>query len=123
MKEFVMTYKLNLVVIIVSIGFLLYVVRLILKRRLREEYAIIWFSSTFALTIFSFWGRLLDIIAHALGIQYAPALLFIGALFTILIYLLHLSIKVSKLQEQAKNLTQEIALLKEKIQTEQKQNN
>ncbi len=115
MKEFVLTYKLNLVVIAVSIGFLLYVIRLILKRRLREEYAIIWFSSTFVLVILSFWSRLLDTVAHALGIQYAPALLFIGALFTILIYLLHLSIKVSKLQEQTKNLTQEIALLKEKI--------
>lgn len=120
MKEFVLTYRLNLVVIVVSVGFLLYVIRLIMKRRLREEYAIIWFSSTFALSILSFWGNLLDIIAHALGIQYAPALLFIGALFTILIYLLHLSIKVSKLQEQAKNLTQEIALLKEKLKEDKK---
>lgn len=120
MKEFVLTYKLNLVVIAVSIGFLLYVIRLILKRRLREEYAIIWFSSTFAITLLSFWSDLLDIIAHSLGIQYAPALLFIGAIFTILVYLLHLSIKVSKLQEQTKNLTQEIALLKEKMDAEKK---
>jgi predicted ATP-grasp superfamily ATP-dependent carboligase len=40
---------------------------------------------------------------------------FTGAIFAILIYLLHLSVVVSKLQEQNKTLAQEMALLREEI--------
>jgi hypothetical protein len=113
--DVILPVKIKVIVTLVAIGFLMYVSRLILKRRLKEEYAIIWFVSTFLLALLSFRSDLLDTVAAILGIAFAPNLLFAGVIFIVMIYLLHLSVKLSKQQEQTKNLTQEIALLRQTI--------
>ncbi|RLD43652.1 MAG: DUF2304 domain-containing protein [Bacteroidetes bacterium] len=109
------SYKIQIISIVVSLGFLLYVSRLIIKGKLREEYAIFWVISTILLIIFSFWREGLDIIAKAVGVYLAPNLVFTSAIFAILIYLLHLSIVVSQLHDKNKTLTQDLALFKERI--------
>jgi len=55
-----------------------------------------------------------------LGIYYAPSLIFIGALFAIIIFLVHLSVVNSKQHKQIKDLSQEMALLKEKLESDKK---
>ena len=117
------SYKIQVISIIVSLGFLFYVSRLIIKGKLREEYAIFWVISTVLLIIFSFWREGLDIIAKAVGVYLAPNLVFTSAIFAILIYLLHLSIVVSKLHDKNKVLSQDIALFKERISNLEKLNN
>jgi hypothetical protein len=107
--------KVQLIAIATSILFLLYIGWLIVKGKLREEYAIIWILCTVVLVIFSFWRNGLDVVSHLVGIIAPPNLVFTGAIFAILIYLLHLSVAVSKLQEQNKKLAQDIALMKEKL--------
>ena len=104
--------KIQFIAISVSLLFLLYIVRLIIKGKLREEYSFIWIVCTVVLIVFSFWRNGLEVIANILGVYEAPNLVFTGAIFAILIYLLHLSIVVSKLHSQNKQLAQEIALLK-----------
>ena len=103
---------------IISIGasllFLIYIGWLIVRGKLREEYAIVWIVCTAVLILFSFWRHGLDVVSEALGIAAPPNMVFTGAIFTVLIYLLHLSVTVSKLQEQNKKLAQDIALLKNK---------
>jgi len=106
--------------ILVSLLFLANVARLILKGKLREEYAVIWIISTLLLIVFSFWRNGLTVFAKLFGIYEPLNLVFAGAILAILIYLLHLSISVSKLQQQNKVLTQEIALLKEKQERKEK---
>lgn len=104
--------KIQIIAITVSLLFLLYIIRLIIKGKLREEYSIVWIVCTIVLIVFSFWRNGLEILASTLGVYEAPNLIFTGAIFAILIYLLHLSIVVSKLHSQNKQLAQEIALLK-----------
>ena len=103
-----------------SLCFLAYVMWQIKKGKLREEYAFIWILSTFVLIVLSVWRNALEILAHTFGVFAPPNLLFAGALFAVLIYLLHLSLTVSKLQAQNKTLAQELALLKEKIDRKNK---
>lgn len=110
------SYRIQIISIIVSLVFLLYVSRLIIKGKLREEYAIFWVISTIVLIIFSFWRKGLDIIAEAVGVYLAPNLVFTTAIFAILIYLLHLSIVVSQLHDKNKIMSQDLALLREKIE-------
>ena len=107
--------KIQIIAIITSLLFLTYISWLIVKGKLREEYAIIWILCTIVLVIFSFWRKGLDVISNMLGIFDPPNLQFKGPIFAVLVYLLHLSIAVSKLQKQNKTLAQEIALLKEKL--------
>lgn len=108
---------------IISIGasllFLIYIGCLIVRGKLREEYAIVWIISTAVLIIFSFWRKGLDVVSELLGIAAPPNMVFTGAIFAVLIYLLHLSVTVSLLQKQNKTLAHEIALLKSKDTKEQ----
>jgi hypothetical protein len=106
--------RIQVIAIAASLSFLFYIGRLIIKGKLREEYAIVWIVCTIILVVFSFWRTGLDVVANLLGVYSPPNLVFTGAIFAIFIYLLHLSIVVSKLQEQNKTLAQEIALLKNK---------
>lgn len=108
----VIPYKIQIISIIGSLLFMLVIFRLIVKGKLREEYSIIWIACTILLLIFAIWRNGLDLIAKLLGIYYAPALIFLGAIFAIIIFLVHLSVVNSKLQKQIKDLAQEFALLK-----------
>jgi hypothetical protein len=108
--------RIQILAIMASLGFLLYIARLIVKGKLREEYAIIWIVCTLILVVFSFWRDGLEVFSRILGIYEAPNMVFTGAIFAIMIYLLHLSIVLSKVQEQNKKLAQELALLKEKLE-------
>jgi hypothetical protein len=108
----------QILTILVSLVFLAYIAYLVIKGKLREEYSISWIVCTIILVVFSFWTNGLEVFADLLGVQDAPNLVFTGAIFAILIYLLHLSVVVSKLQKQNKILSQELALRKEKERAE-----
>ena len=111
-------FKIHVIIIVVSICFLIYIGYLIVKGKLREEYAIFWILSSLILIIFTFWKEGLEIISKMLGVYSAPNLIFTGAIYGIFIYLLHLSVVVSKLHDKNKKLAQEIALLKNKVDKE-----
>lgn len=113
--ENVVPYKIQILSIIGALLFMFFIFRLIAKGKLREEYSIIWIVCTIILLIFSFWRNGLDLLAKLLGVFYAPALVFLAAIFAIIIFLVHLSVVNSKQHEQIKKLTQEMAILKNKI--------
>ncbi|WP_295654742.1 DUF2304 domain-containing protein [uncultured Mucilaginibacter sp.] len=113
--------RIQLITIILDILFIAYISRLIIKGKLREEYAIIWCLCTLVLVVFSFWRKGLGVMANLFGVFEPPNLVFTAFIFAILIYLLHLSVVVSKLQNNIRNLSQEIALLKERL--DKKENN
>ena len=108
--------RIQILTIVTNILFLAYIARLIVKGKLREEYAIVWIICTLFIMVFSFRRKGLDIMAHLLGVYEAPNLVFTGAIFAILIYLLHLSIVASKLLNDINQLSQEIALMKTKLE-------
>lgn len=114
--------RIQLIAIAGSVLFLLFIARLIMRGRLREEYAIVWIICTAILFVFSFWREGLDVLASLMGVAAPPNLVFIGAIVAVLIYLLHLSIVVSKLQEQNKTLTQELANMAAKQKLSEKEN-
>ncbi len=108
--------RIQIIAIIISLLFLLYISWLMVKGKLREEYAIVWLVCTAGLLLFSFWRNGLEILSRLFGVFEAPNLVFTGAIFAIMIYLLHLSVVNSRLQYNNKKLAQELALLKEKIE-------
>lgn len=108
--------KIQIIAIAASLCFLAYIGRLIIKRQLREEYSIVWIVCTALLLIFSFWRNGLTVMASLFGVVEAPNLIFTGAIFAIMIYLLHISVVISKLHSNNKKLAQEIALLKNKLE-------
>jgi hypothetical protein len=111
----VVPFKIQIIAILLSIGFLFYIGRLIVKGKLREEYSFVWVFGALMLILFSFWRDGIEVVAKLLGVYAPPNLIFTSIIFVILIYLLHLSVVISKLQSNNKEMSQEIALLKNKI--------
>ena len=102
------------IVAIVSTGALfLVLLELVRRRRLLERYAILWLFCAVALLGLSVWKGLLNDLAHAVGIFYAPSALFVIAFAFVLVLLLHFSVAVSRLADQNKVLAQRVALLEE----------
>lgn len=96
--------------------FLVIVFRLIIKKRLREEFSVIWILCSLFLNVFAFWRDGIDVLAHFFGIYYPPAILFIMLFMALIVYSLHLSIILSKQKNDIKNLTQEISFINEKLE-------
>ena len=106
-----------MICIIVSLCFLAYIAFLVVKNKLRVEYSIFWIVSSLVLILFSFWRQGLEIAASLLGVYVGINLAFAAAIFAVLIYLLHLSIVVSKLHEENKALAQRMALIGEELKS------
>jgi hypothetical protein len=116
--EDIAPFRIQAVSIIASCAFLLLVSRLIIKGKLREEYAVFWGLSTLVLIIFSIWRNGLEVLSKLFGVYSPPNLVFLGSIFAILVYLLHLSVVVSRLHDENKKLAQAIALLTRKSSQE-----
>lgn len=110
--------RIQILAIVASFVFLCSVLVQIKKGKLREEYAIVWVLSTGVLVVLSFWRSGLDRLGELAGVYEPLNLIFTGAIFTILIYLLHLSVAVSRIQLQNKTLAQELVLLRQKLEQE-----
>ena len=121
--ENVVPYRLQIFVTVLILAFMFFIFRLIAKGKLREEYSFIWIGCTFLLLLFSVWRNGLDVIAKLLGVFYAPALVFMAAIFAIILFLVHLSVVNSKQHDQIKILTQELAMLKEKFEEKASEGN
>lgn len=110
--ENVVPFKIQLISIIGTVLFMLYIARLIVRGRLREEYAIIWGICTLVLLVLSLWRSGLESISLALGVFYPPSLLFMLAIAAVVCFLVHLSVVNSKMQHDIKELTQDLSLLR-----------
>ncbi len=115
--------RIQIVAVTASLSFLATVLWQIQKGKLREEYAFVWMLSTFVLIVLSFWRTALNLLAHLFGVFEPLNLIFTGSIFAILIYLLHLSVTVSRLHLQNKTLAQELALLRERLQRQSGERN
>jgi hypothetical protein len=113
--------RIQIITIIVSLLFLCYIARLIIKGKLREEYSIVWLACTVILLIFSFWRDGLAVMSNLFGVFEPPNLIFTACIFVIMVYLLHLSVVASNLHKQNKHIAQEMALLKQKLEALQKE--
>ena len=103
-------------VTVISIGasaaLLLYILEMVRRRKLREEYSILWLAGSVVILVLSLKQDWLIRLAHAVGIVYPPSFLFLVGILFILLILIHFSIAISKLHQMNKKMAQEIALMK-----------
>jgi hypothetical protein len=102
--------RIQLISLLFSLFFLGFIARLVLRRRLREEYAFVWIAFSMAMLFFAAWRDSLEYLARLAGIFYAPSLLFLVLIVAILALCVHLSVAASRSREQVKHLVQRIAL-------------
>jgi hypothetical protein len=94
-----------------SLALLLFIIELVRRQRLKEEYSVLWVTTAVVLLLLAISGALLRGLTHAIGaISQASTLYFFGLLFVIFL-LLHFSVRVSQLERRVIAMIQEIALL------------
>jgi hypothetical protein len=111
-----MDARIQIVAIASAAVLLVVLLELVRRRRLLERYALLWLFSALVLLGLSVWRGVLEEIAEAIGVAYPPNALFLVAFGFVLVLLLHFSLAVSRLSDQAKVLAQRLALLEERIQ-------
>jgi hypothetical protein len=111
-----MISPIQIISILASIFIIVFILSLIRQRKLREEYSIMWLVGSLALILFSIWRGLLDIIANLVGVVYAPAILLLIGIFFGVVMFLHFTVVLSKQADRNKSLTQELALLRNRIE-------
>ena len=108
----------TLLAALASIALVLYILEMVRRRKLREEYSILWLFGGLVMLVLVVRRDWLDAAARAVGIFYAPSFLFLVAILFILLILVHFSITVSRLYKMNKQMAQELALVKNRVEGE-----
>jgi len=95
----------------------LLVLELVRRRKLSEDYSLLWIVSTFLIAVFGFSTPVLRSITHLLGIMYESSLVFAAGLAFGTVMLLFLSVRLSRLSRHLDAATREIALLRLELET------
>ena len=111
-----MESRIQIAAIIATVGLFVVVFELVRQRRLMERYALLWLFSAAVLLGLAVWKDLLETLAAAVGIFYAPSALFAVAFGCVLVLLLHFSLVISRLSDQSKVLAQRVSLLQDRLE-------
>jgi hypothetical protein len=94
----------------------LYVLDLVRRRKLSEEYSLLWVISSVIVASLGFSTRLLVWVSRELGIVQENSTVFAFGLAFSLAMLLHLSVRLSRLGQENQALARELALLRQKLE-------
>lgn len=100
---------------IVVMLFFIAVIESVRRGILESKYSILWIITCIVLGTFSINVSLLEKTAAWLDVFYAPSILFLFGLLFSLVMIFDLTRRLSKLTNQMASLTQEHALLKQKM--------
>jgi len=104
--------RLEIVVALVAVAYLVFMLALVRRRQLREKYAILWLGVGFGAIVLSLARRVLDSVAYSLGFGYGPSALFLFSTLFLMAVVAHLSWEVSRLEDKTRRLAEELALLR-----------
>ena len=106
-----MTDRVQVLALIGSVLFLLFVLELVRRRRLAEEYSALWIVSALVLIGISLRRDALDFAARWLGVYYPPAVLVLMLVAIISVASLSFSVILSRQQRQIDRLIEENAIM------------
>jgi hypothetical protein len=104
--------RLRIVSVAIAVAIAFFVVNAVRSRKLREEYSFLWLLIAGALLAISVWQAPLNALTRALGGVLPVNILFFTGLVFLVVVSLFYSIRISELNNQVKELAQELALLK-----------
>lgn len=110
-----MELKLTIVAVFSSLLLAIIVIDLVRRKKLKEEYSILWIGASLFFIVLSTWSSSIELLAGLLGVAYPPSALFVMLIYVVMLFLLHVTIVLTKLSEQNKTLIQRIAILENTI--------
>ena len=116
-----MTDRVEIAGATVSAILIVVVIELVRRRKLTEEYSLLWILAAVALFGLSFSRPLLHRTAAWLGIYYPPAILLLALVASVFAALLYFSVVVSRQRQQIERLIEEVGLLSAAVRDLEKQ--
>jgi hypothetical protein len=106
-----MTPTQRIFAVVASVATLAFIVELVRRRKLKEEYSWLWITTGVGMVVLSTWYGLIERITRLIGAVTVTTTLFLFALLFLLVISVHFTTVISKLTQQVRRLTQEIAIL------------
>jgi hypothetical protein len=106
-----MTPTQRIFAIATSVATLVFIVELVRRRKLKEEYSWLWIVTGVGMVVLAAWYGLIERITHAIGAVTVTTTLFLFGLLFLLVISVHVTTVISKLTQQIRRLAQEIAIL------------
>ncbi|ADH85075.1 DUF2304 family protein [Desulfurivibrio alkaliphilus] len=110
MSELFVFDRIQFVSIIFSLFILGFIFNLVKKRRMKEEYSLLWFFMSLFLLYMSVDRYAIDRLGALVGVAYPPSVLMLLTTGFTFLVLVHLSVVVTRLSEQNNELIQEMGL-------------
>ncbi len=110
MPETFIIDRIQVVSIIFSLSIFLFIFGLVRHRRIKEEYSILWFAMSLLLLYLSIDRFAIDRLGQLFGIAYPPSVLTLMTTGFTFLLLVHMTVIMTRLSDQSKELIQEMAL-------------
>lgn len=108
-------WKLQMIGAAILLLGMLYIIRLVRKRKMELKYALPWLAVSFAALIVDCFPKILSVIADILGIATPVNALYLVAFLFSVCLLFALTVIVSRQSERIKQLVQSAALCEERV--------
>jgi hypothetical protein len=108
--------KLSWFVAIVAVLNVLVVVEFVRRRKLAENFALLWIGVGVIGVLLSVGRHFVDSVAAKVGVYYGASLVFALGLLFLLFVCMSLSMHVSRLTDKAEILAEEVAILRAKLE-------
>jgi hypothetical protein len=109
-----MTLLQRVIVALLAMAILTFTIELIRRRKLKEEYALLWILTGITTLMFAMLPEILYFVSGIFGLHYLTTLLLITFLFLLTI-ILHYSTVISRLTERETEVAQHLAILEWKL--------
>lgn len=110
-----MLLKQQIFAILVCIIIFFFTLEMVRWKKLREEYSVLWLLTSLAMFVMVVKYEWLVALTQLIGAVVPTTTLFLGSLIFLTLIAVQFSIKISKMADQIKNLTQENALLAHEV--------
>lgn len=105
----------RLLAILGSVLLLGFIVDLVRRRKLKEEYSVLWVLTGVVVLVLAAWLELLETISNAIGAVALSSTIFFFALLFVFLLVLHFSVRISMLERRLTALIQEVALQRPRL--------
>jgi hypothetical protein len=114
--------RIQIIALVIAALMTLALLQLIRKKKLKEQYSLLWFLTILVVIALAIWEPLLGRISSLLGIAVPSNALFLMALAFLFAMALHFSLLVSRLTDQSKMLAQKLAILERDLRKARERN-
>ena len=108
-----MNIRIQILIVVITLLAMFYVINKIRNKGIELKYSLVWLALGTGIIIFTCFPKLTTWLAHVLGISQPMNMLFFAGFCFMLPIIFSLSVSVSRLSNNVKRLTQEMALLEE----------